>query len=76
MKGIKTIAANLANRINQPHHLEIELRKVANAGIIIGKYDKENLIKFIKYATPLLILNKELLLEQIVDNYINEQYGR
>jgi len=33
MKGIKTVVANLANRINQPHHLEIELRKVFNAGV-------------------------------------------
>lgn len=36
MKGIKTFVDNLANRINQPHYLEIELRKVFNAGVQYG----------------------------------------
>jgi hypothetical protein len=31
MIGIETFVANLANRINQPHYLEIELRKFADA---------------------------------------------
>ena len=39
MKSLKTFVANLANKINQPHHLEVELRKVFNAGI---KYSQEN----------------------------------
>ena len=40
MKGIKTVVANLANRINQPHHLEIQLRKVFNAGFNKGKKEQ------------------------------------
>jgi len=36
MKGLKTVAANLANRINQPHYLEIELAKVFEAGVKYG----------------------------------------
>jgi len=36
VKGLKTVAANLANRINQPHHLEVELAKVFEAGVEYG----------------------------------------
>jgi len=36
MKGLKTVAANLANRINQPHYLEVELAKVFEAGVKYG----------------------------------------
>lgn len=36
MKGLKTIVANLANRINQPHYLEVELAKVFEAGVNYG----------------------------------------
>lgn len=43
MKGIKTVAANLANRINQQHHLETVLKKVYEA----GKRDARNVIPFV-----------------------------
>lgn len=36
MKGLKTVVANLANRINQPHYLEVELAKVFEAGVKYG----------------------------------------
>lgn len=39
MKDLKTFVANLANRINQAHYLEIELRKVFHAGV---RYAQEN----------------------------------
>jgi hypothetical protein len=32
MKGIKTVAANLANRINQQHHIETVLKMVYEQG--------------------------------------------
>lgn len=38
MKGLKVFVDNLANRINQPHFLEVELKKVFRAGI---KYSQE-----------------------------------
>lgn len=43
MKGLKIFVANLANRINQPHYLENELKKVFNAGIKYGQQQKENI---------------------------------
>jgi len=43
MKGIKTVAANLANRINQPHDVESVLRKVFNSAADHSKIEVENL---------------------------------
>lgn len=39
MKGISTVAANLANRVNQQHYIESELRKLFFAGV---KFAQEN----------------------------------
>lgn len=33
MKGIKTFVANIANRINQPHYLEVEAKKLFNGAV-------------------------------------------
>lgn len=56
MQGLKTVASNLANRINQQHYLEIELRKVFEDGI---KYaaNNNNWISA-KVATPVFIENE------------------
>lgn len=68
MKGIETVVANLANRINQAHYLEIELRKVFNTGFTCGKKDKVNLVEFLNYAAPLL--NNGHKLGEIADGFI------
>ncbi len=50
MKGIKTVAANLANRVNQQHYLESELLKVFNAGYKLGAKitEKSTLVNLLK----------------------------
>ena len=55
MKGVKTIAANLADRINQAHYLENELTKVFMAGV---KYAQENTWIDAKKEKPKLLENE------------------
>ena len=59
MIGIKTIAANLANRINQAHYLENEIRKVFMAGV---KHAQENTWINAKKEQPKLLKNEMLVL--------------
>lgn len=56
MKGLKVFVDNLANRINQPHYLEIELRKVFFAGVKFCQ-EKNNWIST-KIALPELLPNE------------------